>query len=94
MKRNLMRWNKAILAAVFSGSLGMSLPASAGCEVGAKTDGSTAESAKKQFEAAGFHQVTSIKKGCDNFWHARATKDGTVGNVVLSPQGQVSKEGD
>ena len=38
-------------------------------------------------------QIHDLEKGCDNFWHGKADKDGTAVNVVLSPQGSVMVEG-
>ena len=38
-------------------------------------------------ESAGFHQVRDLKKGCDNFWHGMAVKDGSQSHVALTPQG-------
>lgn len=63
------------------------------CNVGDKIDGSSADTARDKMETAGFRQVHDLQKGCDNFWHAKADKDGTAVNVVLSPQGNVMAEG-
>ncbi len=63
------------------------------CAAGEKIDNSTADTAKKKMEAAGFHQIHDLQKGCDNFWHGKADKDGVLVNVVLSPQGQAMVEG-
>ena len=68
-------------------------PAWAGCSPGDKIDGSTAAQAKQEIEAAGYEQVRVLKKGCDNYWHGTARKDGAAVNVVLSPDGQVVVEG-
>lgn len=68
-------------------------PAWAGCSAGDQIDGSTASQAKSQIEAAGYEQVRVLKKGCDNYWHGTARKDGAAVNIVLSPQGQVVIEG-
>ena len=68
--------------------------AHAGCDVGERIDGSTADTARKKMEMAGFRQVHDLKKGCDNFWHGHALKDGAAVNIVLSPQGEVLIEGD
>ena len=66
----------------------------AGCEAGAKIDGTTATETKKKIEAAGYSQVHDLAKGCDNVWHAVATnKDGVSGNVMVTPQGAVMPEG-
>jgi hypothetical protein len=68
-------------------------PAWAECSSGDRIDGSTAAEAKQQIEAAGYEQVRVLKKGCDNYWHGTARKDGAAVNVVLSPQGEVVIEG-
>ncbi|TXH38134.1 MAG: hypothetical protein E6Q98_04745 [Rhodospirillaceae bacterium] len=66
----------------------------AGCEAGDRIDGTTADDARKKIEAAGYRQVRDLVKGCDNFWHASAvSKDGTPGNVLLTPQGEVWPDG-
>jgi len=41
----------------------------------------------------GLHQVRGLQKGCDNSWHGIAVKDGNESHVVLTPQGQVMREG-
>jgi hypothetical protein len=69
-------------------------PAQAACLPGAKVDKSTATQAKSKIEKAGFRQVHDLKKGCDNYWHGMATKDGNQTHVVLSPKGEVMTEGD
>ena len=38
--------------------------------------------------------VRGLKKGCDNFWHGLASKDGREAGVVLTAQGQVMLDGD
>lgn len=78
----------AVTLLVFSGT------AYAGCEAGTKIDASTADMAKQKIEHAGFRSVRDLKKGCDNFWHGKAVKDGVEGFVVLSPQGDVMPESD
>lgn len=65
-----------------------------GCAPGDKIDGSTAETARKKIEAGGYQKVTGLRKGCDNAWHGKAQKDGAEIRVVLSPQGQISPEGE
>lgn len=80
--------------------LGGGIPSSAhaaevppqGCAADAKIDGSTADDARKKMNAAGYTQVTELKKGCDNFWHGRAIKDGQPTGVLLSPDGRVQSE--
>ena len=65
-----------------------------GCEAGDKIDGSTAGDALKKIEAAGYRQVTELKKGCSNYWNGLATKDGVTAHVSLSPQGVVHSGGE
>jgi len=66
----------------------------AGCDAGVKIDGTTAEQTKKHIEAAGYTQVRDLTKACDNVWHGTAVnKDGTAGNVLVTPQGEVMPEG-
>jgi hypothetical protein len=87
---------KIALSAAFALALfaGVSAgPAHAACEAGAKVDGSTAEAATKKLQAAEFRQIRDLKKGCDSFWHATATKNGIASKVSLSPQGVVTVEG-
>ena len=69
------------------------LPSGNNCTNGEIIDGSTAADAKAKFEAAGFSDVVIVSKGCDNYWHATAVKNGVPGNVVLSPDGSVMAEG-
>lgn len=88
----VMQWKAGVFAfaALVMAAAG---PAWAGCSAGDKIDGSTAAEAKQQIEAAGYEQVRVLKKGCDNYWHGTARKDGAAVNVVLSPQGEVVVEG-
>jgi len=67
--------------------------AQAACAQGERIDGSTAADAKKKMEQAGYRQVRDLRKGCDNVWHASATKDGASVLVAVSPSGQVVPEG-
>jgi hypothetical protein len=64
------------------------------CDASDKIDGSVAADAQKKMNAAGYQQVSGLKKGCDNFWHGMAIKDGVATHVSLSPQGLVQSEGD
>lgn len=64
------------------------------CDPGEKIDASTAADVRKKIEAAGYQKVKNLKKGCDNYWHAQAEKDGKPVFIVLSPQGEVMQEGD
>ena len=63
------------------------------CDPGDHLDSSTIPVARQKFEAAGYSQVRDYMKGCDNYWHAHAMKDGVAVNVVLSPDGNVMTEG-
>jgi hypothetical protein len=63
------------------------------CDSGDRIDGSTAAEATKKIESAGFEQIRDLKKGCDNFWHGVAVKDGVESHVRLTPQGEVTREG-
>jgi hypothetical protein len=65
-----------------------------GCHFGEVIDGSTANDARKNIEAAGFSNVHDLKKSCDNFWHGKASLSGQVVNVVLAPSGKVMLESD
>lgn len=95
-----MNWKNALLAAAVLAILaaaprtGIVATAQAGCEAGDRIDGSTMDGAKKRMESAGFRGVRELKKGCDNFWHAMATKDGTESRVLLTPKGDVTRDGD
>ncbi len=96
-----MNWKTALFAAtalaVLAAAPGTAIVGIAhatGCEAGDKIDGSTVVAARKQMENAGFHRVYGLKKSCDNFWHAMATKDGSESRVALSPHGDVMREGD
>lgn len=63
------------------------------CTNGEIIDGSTAEQAITQFQAAGYSDVKILEKGCDNYWHATGTKGGQGGNIVMAPDGTVMPEG-
>lgn len=85
-----------VAAVLVLGSVGP-LPSAAWaspCEAGDKIDGSSVETARQKIEKAGYRQVRNLKKGCDNFWHGTAVKDGKTVNIVLSVQGSVTVEGD
>ena len=96
-----MKWRTAIFSAAMLGILAAGpgsrivsvARASSECSASDKIDSSTAAAATKKMESAGFHQVRDLKKGCDNFWHGVALKDGSETHVGLTPQGQVRSEG-
>ena len=87
-----MNWKSGVyaLAAVIVLAAG---PAWAGCSPSDKIDGSTADQARHRIEQAGYSNVTDLAKGCDNYWHGIAMKDGTSVGVVVSPTGEVMKDG-
>ncbi len=95
-----MRWLSCALivaaAAVFTTGPAplVEKAAYAACEPTDKIDRSTVGDARKKIEAAGYRNVRNLRKGCDNYWHASAEKDGAPVLVVLSPQGEVMPEGD
>lgn len=72
----------------------VSEPTVPGCHYGEVIDGTTADDAKRHIEAAGYANVTGLKKSCDNFWHGRATLNGVTTNVLVTPDGRVRPEGD
>jgi len=95
------QWSAVPAALVILSGLALTAGAAAaadlppiGCEASDRIDGSTAADARKKIDAAGYHHVTGLKKGCDNYWHGVAEKDGTTTHVSLSPQGVVVPEGD
>lgn len=92
------KWSRwSLVAAVLALSAAGFVPSvvmASSCEPTDKIDGSTVETARKKIEKAGYSQVRSLKKGCDNFWHGTAVRDGKTVNVALSPQGTVMAEGE
>ncbi len=66
----------------------------AGCDPGDKLDSTTPDQARKKIEAGGYSAVHDLKRGCDNVWHAAAMKDGAPIRVVLTPDGQIYRDGD
>ena len=87
-----MNWKSGVyaLAAVMVLVTG---PAWAGCAPTDRIDGTTADMAKQRIEQAGYNHVTDLSKGCDNYWHAIAMKNGASVGVVVSPTGEVMTEG-
>jgi hypothetical protein len=81
-----------VFATAVAGLVGTTSPARAACEAGEKIDKTTVEDTRRVIEKAGYRQVRQLKKGCDNFWHGTATKDGAIAYVVVSPQGEVMTE--
>jgi hypothetical protein len=94
-----MTWKTGLAASVaafglLAGLPGIGvLPAFAGCMAGDHIDRSTAKQATEKMEHAGYAKVHDLRKGCDNYWHGLAMKDGKPVMIVLSPAGQVMLEG-
>ena len=65
-----------------------------GCHFGEVIDGTTADDAKRHIEAAGYTNVTGLKKSCDNYWHGQAMVSGTLTRVSVTPDGRVRLEND
>jgi hypothetical protein len=95
MKLKISFCSVAAVAFLAAGSGLLTAPVAhaAGCEAGDRIDGSTADTARKKMETAGYRQVRDLKKGCDNSWHGTAVKDGAESRVLLTPQGQVLRDG-
>ena len=64
------------------------------CEPGDRIDATTPAQAKQKLESAGYAQIHDLRKGCDNYWHAQAMKDGAPAYVALSPDGRALPEND
>ncbi|CCG42410.1 hypothetical protein [Magnetospirillum molischianum] len=64
-----------------------------GCAPGDRIDASSIEAAQGKIKKAGYRQISSLKKGCDNFWHGTAVRDGQTIHIVLTPKGEVIVEG-
>lgn len=96
-----MNWKMKFLAApALAVAMLAAIPASgvaaaeAACDPGDRIDGTTAGWAAGKAKEAGYTNVTMERKGCDNFWHGVASKDGQTGRIVVSPAGEVMPEGD
>lgn len=96
-----MTFTKGLMAATFlvavvigGPNLDGRKPAQAACDPGSRIDGSTADSARRKFQSAGFRRVRDLKKGCDSHWHAVVVKDGAQMRVVLTPAGEIMPEND
>jgi hypothetical protein len=87
-----MNW-KAGLYAVAAVVMLAAGPAWAGCSASDRIDGTTADMARHKIEQAGYTNVTGLTKGCDNYWHGIAMRDGSSVGVVVSPTGEVMKDG-
>ncbi len=65
-----------------------------GCHFGEVIDGTTADDAKRNIEAAGYTNVMGLKKSCDNYWHGQAMANGSLTRVSVTPDGRVRLEND
>jgi len=87
-----MNWKATVFSVVTVITLAAG-PAWAGCPADDKIDNTTADQAKHKILAAGYTNVADLKKGCDNYWHGVAVKDGATVDVNVSPSGEVMTEG-
>jgi hypothetical protein len=62
------------------------------CDASDKIDGTTANDARRKLETAGYTDISSLYKGCDNVWHGQARSSGTAVNVMVAPDGSVHQE--
>lgn len=69
-------------------------PAWAACDPGDKLDKTTADETRQKLQKAGYTKICDLRKGCDNTWHAKASKGGADEFVAVLPDGTVVKEGD
>jgi hypothetical protein len=88
----MYRTSLTLAAVLFAGAMAAG-PLSTGARADAclatdVIDGSTADQAAQKMQAAGFTQPQDLKKGCDNYWYARALQNGTPVDVVLPPGGE------
>ncbi len=96
LKLNLL--TMALLMAASSGQAQATPPETVvgvpGCHFGEVIDGTTADDAKRNIEAAGYTNVVGLKKSCDNYWHGQALVNGTQTRVSVTPDGRVRLEND
>jgi hypothetical protein len=62
------------------------------CAANTQLDRSTVEQARDRIAAAGYSEVDELKKGCDNYWHASAVRNGRQLLVLMSPDGQIARD--
>jgi hypothetical protein len=94
MSRTTIALATAALIALGAGSLYANAALADGCMPGDKIDGSNSTQATQKITAGGYSNPSRLRKGCDNYWHADAYKDGALVHVVLSPEGRLLTEGD
>ena len=93
MNRRSISLGATLGASTFAALLAMSVSPSSDASASAclptdRIDGSTAAEAAKTMEAFGYLKPHDLKKGCDNYWYARAANDGATVDVVLPPGGK------
>jgi len=94
MRRLTVSFFLVLLAAAAPVSAQQRAPSSTeGRPPDARVDRSTAGEARKKIEAAGWRNVTELRKGYDGVWHGVAVKDGARRHVAVTPEG-VFPEGD
>ncbi len=69
-------------------------PAWAACEPDEKLDKTTVDTTRQLLTKAGYKNIHDFRRGCDNTWHVKATKDNTEQNVVVLPDGTITTESD
>jgi hypothetical protein len=67
-------------------------PAWAACDPGDKLDKTTLEETRQKLQKAGYKSIHDLRKGCDNTWHGKASKDGAEASVVVLPDGTIVTE--
>jgi len=94
MRRLTVSLLLALIAAAAPVSAQQRAPASTeGRPPDARFDRSTPQDARRKIEAAGWRNVTELRKGYDGVWHGLAIKDGQRRHVAVTPEG-VFPEGD
>jgi hypothetical protein len=69
------------------------LPGSPTCLKANPFDTTSAESIIKRVTAAGYTNVRGLYKGCDGLWRGHALQKGIDVNIMVTPTGQVLKNG-
>ena len=64
----------------------------AACDPGDKLDKTTLEQTRQKLQKAGYKSIHDLRKGCDNTWHGKASKDGAEASVVVLPDGTIVTE--
>ena len=61
----------------------------ADCPASTTFDSTTPEQAREEIAAAGYWNITDLRKNCDNTWQASAMRDGIESEVLVSADDQV-----